>query len=260
MKKSSDGRDRRETIASHLKTHVSLQTQCTQYTTVHIQKSHIRTQHCGVWYGVVITRENWMTLSTLDALAKCIRKGLVLCKQIIYSICFGMVAFDGRVMGTGTACAECAIAYVSWCCAVEMADKTYVLCRWVVCLLSFTVQINSHIRRSGDMIFHRQPTKSSSQPSKQHNDHSLRRDEGLNPCGYTPLYIDAPLSAYKCEHSLTLSLLRTHTHTLTQHNRRATASTTTRTTLSTTATMMMMMMLLNARMVWPPRKKYKYVT
>lgn len=55
-------------------------------------KRHIRTQHCGVvWCGYYAWKlDDFINVRRIGK--KCIRKGLVLCKQIIYSISFGMVA------------------------------------------------------------------------------------------------------------------------------------------------------------------------
>lgn len=111
------------------------------------------------------------------------------------------------------------------------ADKTYVLCRWIVCLLSFTVQINSHILHA-DMIFQQQTTH-----NKDHFIETLWRLKSLRRyC----LYIDAPLSAYKCEHSLS----NTHTHTCIYA--KTFLATATTTVVLTSSTAMMLMMMLNA--------------
>lgn len=93
---------------------------------------------------VVIVRENWVTLSMFIHCGKQ-RKGLMLCKQIIYSISSEMVCCDGNGCDSGSySIIKASLSLPSMLPSSLLRNGRqnicfFSRCRWVVCLLSFTV-------------------------------------------------------------------------------------------------------------------------
>lgn len=131
---------------------------------------------------VVIVRENWVTLSMFIHCGKQ-RKGLMLCKQIIYSISSEMVRCDGNGWDSGSySIIKASLSLPSMLPSSLLRNGRQNICFF---FLSVSMGRLSSFIYSLNKFTH--PTIWQSVTSTE--DHSLRRDENPNPCGYTFLYI-----------------------------------------------------------------------